>query len=427
MAAGKRRADDRLSAGPKRASAARGEETHAGSPPRAPAAGGRGVSAAVPADDLRGLIRDSAEGLVAGLHSPRRLRALRRSAAGWERDAWHAIAEAGWLSLRVPEALGGAGLSLADVVTVCEVMGKALLPEPLIACGLMPSLLLADDAADAALARALLPAVMAGDAVLAVAWQEAAHAVDPLVVAAGLAAADDGWRLSGRKCFVPGAVGADALLVTARLPDGALGVVHVPIGTPGVVLVPLRRMDGSVVADIAFDAVAVPRAALLMAGPAAAAALRGMLAEATLALAATLTAIAGQALAITLDYLGKRVQFGKPIGSFQALQHRAVDLAIRCRLAEAACREALRRCETVGPEAAAAEISAAKAIATEAASLVTRSAIQLHGGIGYTDEADIGLYLKAVLSLAAWLGTARHHRDLVVAATRRQRAVARHG
>jgi alkylation response protein AidB-like acyl-CoA dehydrogenase len=171
----------------------------------------------------------------------------------------------------------------------------------------------------------------------------------------------------------------------------------------------------------------VPRDALLLSGTAAEAAMRRALAEATVALSAALCALAGKALAVTIDYLGKRVQFGKPIGSFQALQHRAVDLGIRCRLAEAACREALRRCEEAGHQAAAADISAAKAIAVTTALLVGREGVQLHGGMGYTDEAEIGLYLKVALRLAPWLGTARHHRDVVLAATRAQRRAALHG
>jgi alkylation response protein AidB-like acyl-CoA dehydrogenase len=384
------------------------------------------VTTAIPLDDVRRMIRDSAEGLVAGLHSPRRLRALRESEAGWEREVWQAIAEAGWLALRVPEERGGAGLSLGHVATVCEVLGAALLPEPLIACGLMPTLLLADAAADTALSDALLPGVLAGDTVLALAWQEQPHQVDAAITAARLTPDSEGWRLSGSKRFVPGAVGADGLLVTARRADGALVVLHVPLAAEGVTVVPVRQVDGSVSADIAFDVV-LPRDAVLISGDDAEAAMRRAVAEATVALSVTLTALAGRALAMTVDYLGKRVQFGKPIGSFQALQHRAVDLAIRVRLAEASCRDALRRCEEEGHEAAATAISAAKAIAANAALLVGREAIQLHGGMGYTDEADIGLYLKAALRLAPWLGGARQHRDVVLAATRAQRKAAQHG
>jgi alkylation response protein AidB-like acyl-CoA dehydrogenase len=203
-------------------------------------------------------------------------------------------------------------------------------------------------------------------------------------------------------------------------------ILHVPTATSGVAVAPVRQVDGSVAADIELDVI-LPRDAVLASGAGAEAAMRRAVAEATVALSVTLTALSGRALAMTVDYLGKRVQFGKPIGSFQALQHRAVDLAIRVRLAEASCRDALRRCEEEGHEAAATAISAAKAIAANAALLVGREAIQLHGGMGYTDEADIGLYLKAALRLAPWLGGARQHRDVVLAATRAQRKAAQHG
>ncbi len=350
------------------------------------------------------MVRDGALGFVQAHHSMKRVRQMRTTESGYSREVWQALAGAGWLGLRVPEQQGGAGMGMAEVAVLCEVFGEALLPEPWIACGLWP-VALVSGCSQAALRDRLLPNMLSGDIVLALAWQDAPFHLDPAQTSATLTGTP--LTLQARKRFVASGVGADGWLVTA-LREGVPALVHVPASAAGVSVRSERQMDGGVCADIDFNQVPVRAEDVLAEGDAAVQLLRAAQAEATLAACAVLNALANRALAITVDYLGKRVQFGKRIGSFQALQHRAVDLAVRCTLAGSVLRRAIESHAACSARAAS-DLSAAKALCSRTATLVTRSAIQLHGGIGYTDEYDIGLYVKSALRYAGWLGTAQVH------------------
>ena len=358
------------------------------------------------------LVRDAARGFVEAHHSRKRVREMRTTQTGYSREVWVALAEAGWLGLRVPESQGGAGLSVADVAVLCDVFAEALLPEPFIACGLIPPLLVAGSNATPLRAR-LLSEIMAGRSILTLAWQEAPFHFQADQCEAALTGMGGELRLNGTKRFVASAVGADGYLVTC-VRGGQFALAFVPFSGAGISVRADRQIDGSICADVAFRDVALAADHILAEGEQAVALVNAVIFEATLAVCATLTAVANSALRISVDYMKKRVQFGKLIGSFQALQHRAVDLAVRCTLAGAAMRRALEE-HAAGNARAAADLSAAKAICSRTATLVTRTAIQLHGGIGYTDEADIGLYLKSALRFAGYLGTAHAHRGRFMA------------
>ena len=354
------------------------------------------------------MVRDGAQGFVAAHHSMQRVRQMRTTEAGYAREVWMALAEAGWLGLRAPESMGGAGMSMSEVAAVCQVFGEALLPEPYIACGLIPASLLAG-CGNASLRQRLLPGVLAGRIVLTLAWQEAPFHFDADRCQLTLSGTGSSLWLRGSKHFVASAPGADGYIVSC-MHAGQFALVHVPASAAGIGMHAHRQMDGSVCADLNFADVDISAGDILAEGEAARDLIRSVMDEATLAVCATLTAVADRALALTVDYMGKRVQFGKLIGSFQSLQHRAVDLAVRSTLAGASMRRALEE-HASGSARAAADLSAAKALCSRAATLVTRSAIQLHGGIGYTDECDIGLYLKSALRLAGYMGTAQSHSD----------------
>lgn len=351
---------------------------------------------------MSGLADDRAEGLrllreSAAAISPRngplaRIRALRDSAAGFDRAVLGEMGALGWLGLRVDEGAGGAGLGVAELSALAEELGHGLVPEPFVAV--------------AAIAAPLVPEpdVLAGRRVLLPAWAERPHALDPLgaTVAAG---EGDGLTVTGRKIAVPMARGADGFLVTAR-EGGALTVALVERDAPGVTVIVEPTVDGGHLGTLVLDAAPAARIAAD-----AAARLARLLDEAAVATAAELVGLMDRAFAITLDYLRTREQFGRPIGAFQALQHRAADLKIQIELARAAVSHAAAVCDgkaTAGQRAAA--VSLAKARASDAALLVTRQAIQLHGAIGYTDEADIGLFLRRAMALASCFGTATAHR-----------------
>jgi len=355
---------------------------------------------AAPDDRSEGirLLRDSAAAI-----SPRggplgRIRALRDTEAGFNRAVLAEMGSLGWLGLRVAEAAGGAGLGVAELAALAEEMGHGLAPEPFAAVAAVSAPLVPE------------PEVIAGRRVLLPAWAERPHALDAggATVVAGDASA---LHVTGTKIAVPLALGGDGFLVVAREGEG-LSVVLVERAAPGVALEAEPTVDGGHLATLALDHAPCLRVAE-DAGPRVA----RLLDEAAVATAAELVGLMDRALAITLDFLGTRQQFGRPIGSFQVLQHRAADLKIQLELARASVAHAASVCDA-GAAASQREaaVSLAKARASDAALLITRQAIQLHGGIGYTDEADIGLFLRRAMVLAASFGTATAHRRRYAAA-----------
>jgi alkylation response protein AidB-like acyl-CoA dehydrogenase len=238
----------------------------------------------------------------------------------------------------------------------------------------------------------LLSRILSGDMIVIPAWQERAATLDT-----GPDTTVAGGRANGKKLFIPMAAGADAFLVSGR--DG-LGLVE--RDAPGVTLTIDRTQDGGNFGTLSLaDAPCAP-----IEGDIAAA-----LEEATLATSAYLLGAMDRVFAMTVDYLKTRVQFGKPIGSFQALQHRAADLKIQVSLARASVESVAAALDSglSGPARLAA-ISRAKARASDSGMLVCRQAIQLHGGIGYTDEADPGLFLRKAMVLSNLHGSATLHR-----------------
>ncbi len=332
------------------------------------------------AESLR-MIRESAAAVATT--DLKRIRGLRFRSPGFDRATWAEMGAMGWPGLRVAEDRGGAGLGMREFCALVEELGAALVPEPLTGAAMAADLL----GADAALAG-----LLDGSRLILPAWQEQANTLD-----AGSARAAGG-RVSGVKMFIEGAGGADAFVVVAG--DQALLVER---DAPGVSLDLDGTQDGGEFGTLRLDQ--VPARAL--GAPDFAAALDA----AALATAAYLLGVMERAFALTLDYLRTRQQFGRPIGSFQALQHRAADLRIQVELTRASVEAAAATLDAGATGAARrAAVSRAKARASEAAMLVTRQAIQLHGGIGYTDEADIGLFLRKAMVLSNLYGSAALHR-----------------
>lgn len=347
------------------------------------------MSAAV-ADDERDerirMIRDSAGAIAPRGGDLSRVRALRFTDPGFDRDVLRQMGELGWIGLRVPEDAGGAGLGAGELVALAEELGAALTPEPLVPAMLSAALLAA--AGD----THWLPKVLAGEAYVATAWQERADTL-----------AAQGTPDAPRR-FIALGDGADAFLVPVRH-AGGLALHLWPAG--GADLIVERTQDGGHYATLrAGDFSAGERLATDIAAPLAAA-----LEDAALATAALLLGGMDRAFAMTLDYLKTRQQFGKIIGTFQALQHRAADLSMQVALTRASLEAAAATLDAgASGDAARAVVSRAKARASEAAMLVQRQAIQLHGGIGYTDQYDVGLFLRRAMVLAGQYGGAATHR-----------------
>jgi alkylation response protein AidB-like acyl-CoA dehydrogenase len=352
--------------------------------------------------------RDSARDFLKRTDQLKRMRELRGTVPGFNRKVWEELAQAGWLSILAPEALGGLGLGLREVAAIAEEAGRHLLPEPFVASAVQAVAALCE-APDAELKTRLLDQVMAGRLIAGLAWQERVGQIDPADSRTAAKPEGDKVLLSGEKQFVTPGQGADGWLVSAAERDG-LAVFWVPAGLPGTTLVDHARIDGTMMSSLRLDKVVVPRSNKLASGDAARAAIRHANDVARIAQGAELLGVARRALEITLEYLGTRVQFGKPIGSFQALQHRMADAYIQTELA-AACIEDVLGAVGRGHISLAAAASRIKARCSHTALLVTRLAIQFHGAIGYTDECDVGLYFKRALNLSSWLGGAAVHRQ----------------
>jgi alkylation response protein AidB-like acyl-CoA dehydrogenase len=338
-----------------------------------------------------------------------RVRALRETPEECDRDKWQELAELGWLGVLVPERFGGMGLGVTEAAIVAEELARGLVPEPFTATAVLAASIIAG-ADSEAFKTEVLPRVVAGRLLPAVAWQERAGELDPGSIDALAVAFEGGFRLTGVKRFIAGASGADAFLVSARL-EGEIAMFWVPRNAAGTHLTRQRLADGRWSGTLSLADVMVPRERLVASPALTRAVLARALDRAAVVTGAELVGVMGRALEISLDYMRTRVQFGKPIGSFQALQHRAVDLYLQQELAGAVVGEAARALdEGLEGEARAALASRAKARACEAALRITREAIQLHGAIGYTDDCDIGLYLKRALTVAPWLGNATAHR-----------------
>ena len=340
---------------------------------------------------------------------PRRVRALRGSAESFDRTVWRQMAELGWPSIGVPEASGGLGLNLAAATTVATRLGHAGFPEPYVAAAVMAPWCLAQ-ADTGSCAPAVLADVLTGECVAAPAWQNDQGSLDPDQTAVVAQHDGDHTVLSGSCRFVLPA-SADGFLVAARAPAG-LALYWVPRDQPGLVIDIEPCADGSALARLHFSALRLPASHRLAGAPRAGQLLRDMLDRGTIAVSAELVGLMDRALEMTLDYLRTRRQFGKPIGSFQALQHRAVDIWIQRQLARAAVDAAVRTLDSPTSTAAARQLAAssAKSRASHAALMLCTQAVQLHGAIGFTDEYDLGLYLNRALNLSAWLGNAAEHR-----------------
>ena len=366
------------------------------------------TAASARADDQR-MLRDAVAAFAARDTSLARARELRATHPGFDRAMLAKMAGLGWLGILVPEQYGGQGLGLSEMrIVACE-LAKALVPEPLNACAVLArgALQYGDNEA---LKRSLLPKLASGEIVLALAWQESNGDFDAEKITTRATRAGGGQVLNGTKRFVAPAAGADGFIISARDQD-AVSLFYVPAGASGLECDLEPRTDGSFCGRLRLQDVPVEAAHVVASSAAASLALRRALDEATVIAGAELHGIMTRALEITLDYMRTRVQFGKPIGSFQALQHRAVDLYIQRELALGAIDDAVRIFDgTAGARERAAAASRVKSRCSDAALSITREAIKLHGAIGFTDECDIGLYLQRTLVLCASLGNAAEHR-----------------
>lgn len=349
-------------------------------------------------DGTFAMLRDSVAAFAQRFDGAKALRARRGAGRDLDRDIWSAMAEAGWLGLMLPEDLGGAGLGMSEQAILSEALGRALITEPLAQLSVFSGTLLTGAEASPERSR-LAEGLISGSLVVSPVWQT----TDGGFAAVTATFDGAGVTLSGTAGLVVAAASADVFLVVARSNDERV-LISVPAGSDGLNLSERPTVDGATLAELRFDSCHVPAEQVLAGGLLGSGLLDDAIQATRLTLAAELAGVGSKALEATVDYTKERVQFGKPIASFQAIQHRLVDMWSAAEFACAAIVNALERLADEPGKPAALAVLAAKARAGDAAVDITRKAIHLHGAMGFTDECDIGLFMKRAVNLNATLG-----------------------
>jgi alkylation response protein AidB-like acyl-CoA dehydrogenase len=364
------------------------------------------------------LLADTVQRFLAREYAFDARKKILHSADGWSREIWARFAEMGLLSLQVPEAHFGMGPAPVETLLTMTALGKALVVEPYLASAILGTALVRE-LGSAAQQEALLRPMAAGERIAVPAHGEEGARYDLERVATTAVREGGGWRVRGRKAVVEHAPQADVLLVSARTggaPDQAKGIslFAVPRAAAGVSLTPYPMLDGRRAADVALD-VSLPADALL--GPEGEA-FPGISAAFDLGLAALCAEGVGVlqlALDSTLEYTKTRKQFGVPIAKFQALQHRMADMLIHVEQARSmSFLASMRVVEADGAERRRA-LSAAKVTVGQACRFVGQQAVQLHGGMGVTDELAVSHAFKRLVAIELALGDTEHHLEQFIA------------
>jgi len=361
------------------------------------------------------MLRDSAQDFLRSQAPVSHLRQQRDSGnkEGFSRTLWQEMVDMGWTAILVPEEYGGLGYGFSGLGIVLEETGRTLTPSPLLSSSLMATAALLQ-AGSSAQKAALLPSLATGELLLAVAFDETRRH-QPESVATRAVAQDQGFNLCGRKVAVLDGHIADTFLVSARTADngadsGGISLFLVPANTKGVRIEPYEVLDTHHAANVSFDNVELGADSQL--GPLNRGdnVLQYILDVGRVGQSAELLGIAQEAFERTLEYLKDRKQFGVAIGSFQALQHRAAFLFGEIEMCKSMVISALHTLDT-GLDNLREVASMTKVKLCETAALATAEAIQMHGGIGMTDEFDIGFFFKRARILETFLGDRYYHLD----------------
>ena len=364
------------------------------------------------------LLKDSAKAFVDQNAPVSVLRGLRDSkdAQGYDQNLWRQMRELGWAGMAIPEAYGGFEFGYGGLGVVLEESGRTLVSSPLIATVLLGASAINELGSDAQKSE-FLPQVVSGELLLALAIDEKPHH-RPCRIETSAVKSGEGYVLNGCKTFVLDGHIANKLIVVARTAgaiddEAGLSVFLVDAAAEGVSINRSWMVDSRNSAMLSLNDVKVGADALLGAEGDAYSSLTRVLDIGRIGVAAEMLGSMQQAFEITLDYLKQREQFGVLIGSFQGLQHRAAEMYSEIELCKSAVRAALAALDDADKtDADIAEFaSIAKAKLSEVATLVSNEAVQMHGGIGMTDEYDIGFYMKRARVAAAFLGDALFHRE----------------
>ncbi len=362
------------------------------------------------------LLRQSARDFVNNNSPLKRVRALRDSgdAVGFSRELWSEMAQLGWLGIVFPERFGGAGLGYADLAVVMEELGRGLAPEPMLSAILLGGNVILLGGGDSQ-QQTLLPPLLEGKLLLTLAAHEPGSRYDLHRVTTRAERGGQGWKISGTKTLVPDGHVADRLVVVARTAgaendrDG-ITLFVVNREAAGVSATRQQVVDGRNNALVKLDNVAAGEADVVGGVGQGGALLAEVVDRATVGLCAEMLGGMNAAFEMTLDYLKTRTQFGVLIGTFQALKHRAAKMYTETELARSAVMAAAQAVDTDDADRPRL-VSLAKARCSDAFVLIGNEGIQMHGGIGMTDEHDIGFFAKRARAAQLTFGDAAYHRN----------------
>ncbi|MBE0620526.1 MAG: acyl-CoA dehydrogenase family protein [Burkholderiales bacterium] len=365
-------------------------------------------------NEEQGMLRDSVKAFLSERAPVAHLRKLRdsRDPVGFDRKLWLQFAEQGYSAVLVPEAHGGLALGAVEASIIAEALGRTLTPTPFLSTAVLAARAIAR-AGSATQQAELLPAIAAAETVIALAVDETSKH-RPGAIAAKATRDGSGWRLDGAKTFVLDGHVAERCIVAARTAEGGLTLLLVDPRAAGVQIERTLMVDAHNAARLRFDGVRIGADALLGEAGAAGAVLDEVLDLGRVVVAAQLLGLADAVFELTLAYLKERRQFERAIGEFQALQHRAAKLYIDIELTRALVLGALQAMDA-DPAKAGLIVAQAKAHACTTANRAVQEGVQMHGGVGMTDEFDIGLYMKRARTLQELLGDAGFHADRVAA------------
>jgi alkylation response protein AidB-like acyl-CoA dehydrogenase len=335
-----------------------------------------------------------------------------KSPEGFSREVWQGLADIGLLALNVPEQDGGLGGSPIDTMLAMNAVGEGLLLEPYLASGVMATGTIAALGNDAQRA-ALLPALAAGERIAVLAHDEPGTRFDWQAIETRAWPLGDGYLLTGHKSVVAHGPSADVLLVTARVAaagqHGPLAVFAVPRDAAGLRQVPYKTVDGVPAGDLRLNQAFVPAATRLDGADDAESRLAEVLDIGLAAICAEAVGALDKLLAATVEYTKNRKQFGVPIAKFQALQHRMADMVLHIEQARSMSYLAAVRCTDPDPGARRRALSAAKVVVGQACRFVGQQSVQLHGGMGVTDELDVSHYFRRLMAIEMQFGSTDHH------------------
>ncbi|PRX96944.1 acyl-CoA dehydrogenase family protein [Paraburkholderia sp. BL25I1N1] len=363
--------------------------------------------------DEQQMLQDSAQRFVQKNYTFEHRRTLVARGDGFSREMWRMFGEMGWLGVAVPDAFGGPGFTPVESALIAEQLGRALVLEPYVMCGVFPAALVTY-CASGTQRDDLLAQIISGEALVAVAHSERDARGDVSHVTATASEMGDGnWRLDGRKTLVVGAPVADRVIVVARVAggvrdDAGLALFVIDPRARGVMLEPYRLLDGTPAADLVLEGLTVDASAVIGTPGEALQGLQAAVDEAIVASCAELLGDIDDTVELTSEYLKTRKQFGVPIGSFQALQHRIADMAIEAMQARATLHRALRAL-TEGDATRSVQVSGCKAQTIRSSKFVSQQGIQLHGGYGITDEYKVGHHYRRTLISDVLFGNMEYH------------------